>query len=102
MHAPASYGGPFDAAYMYYTSSNSPNDIPEEDWGWFKDYFLALSKIVVGNIRAKFGGIPGPAAQNLRGSATLDEGREEKKELQTEIMSKSACRVPPLFLSGKS
>lgn len=102
MHAPASYGGPFDAAYMYYTSSNSPNDIPEEDWGWFKDYFLALSKIVLGNIRAKFGGIPGPAGQTLRGAEMIDEGREEKKELQEDIRSKSACRVPPLFLNGKS
>jgi hypothetical protein len=101
LHAPSSYGGPFDLAYQYVTEANSANDVAVEDWGWFKDYFLALLKIAVGNGRAKFGSIPGPAQQSLRGSALVDEGREEKKELQDDLRSKSASRVPPLFLSEK-
>lgn len=102
LHAPASYGGPFDLAYQYLTTANEPNDVTEEDWGWFKDYHLALSKIVLGNIRGKFKSIPGPAGQDIRGSELIDEGKEEKKQLEEDIRSKSAARVPPLFLNSKS
>jgi hypothetical protein len=101
LYAPQGLGGPFQASYMYIQDASQPEDIPTEDWGWFKDYFTALVKIAVGQARGKFGGIPGPAGQNLRGGELVSEGLDEKKALEADIRSKSYARVPPLFLGSK-
>jgi len=102
LFAPTGYGGPFSVAYTYLQDCSSPSDMPAEDWGWVKDYFLAMLKCAVGEARGKFGGIPGPAAQTLRGGAMISEAREEMKSLEQEILSRSHARTPPLFLGGKS
>lgn len=101
LYAPTGFGGPFDACYMYLQDCSVCEDVAAEDWGWFKDYYLALVKIAVGESRAKFGGIPGPAQQTLRGADLIRDGKEEKKELEKDIQSKSYARVPPLFLNSK-
>lgn len=102
LYAPTGYGGPFNCAYLFIQDCSVTEDIPTEDWGWFKDYFLSLTKIAVGESRAKFGSIPGPASQTLRGTDMIKEGIESKKELEESIRSKSYARTPPLFLNSKS
>lgn len=100
LYAPSGLGGPFQAAYQYIQDVFEPNDVTPEDWGWVKDYFTALAKITVGQARGKFGGIPGPAGQQLRGDALVSEGLEEKKKLEEDIQSRSYARVPPLGLGS--
>lgn len=100
LYAPTGFGGPFSAAYTYSQDCSCAEDIAAEDAGWAKDYYLALVKIAVGESRAKFGGIPGPAGQQLRGADLVRDGKEEKKELEQKIESKSYARIPPLGLSG--
>jgi len=102
LYAPTGYGGPFNCAYLYIADCSAPSDIQTEDWGWFKDYTLALVKMAVGESRSKFGSIPGPAGQQLRGAEMIKEGLDSKKELEDSIRSKSLARVPPLFLNSKS
>lgn len=102
LYAPTGFGGPFSAAYTYVQDCFSAADVPAEDWGWFKDYYFCLVKQAVGESRAKFGSIPGPAAQNLRGEAMIKEALEMKKELEESIRSKSFGRVPPLGPNSKS
>jgi hypothetical protein len=102
LYAPTGYGGPFNCSYLYIQDCSSALDVQAEDWGWFKDYFLALTRMAVGESRAKFGSIPGPASQNLRGDSMIKEGLEAKKELEDSIRSKSLARCPPLFLNSKS
>lgn len=101
LYAPGGLGGPFSCAYTYVQDAYEPNDIPAEDWGWVKDYYLALVKIAVGEARGKFGSIPGPAGQNIRGSELESRGIAEKEKLEKDIESKSYARVPPLFLGSK-
>ena len=55
---------------------------------WIRNYALALSKEVLGNIRSKFGSIPIPGNDvTLNGDALLAQAKEEQKELKEELSS---------------
>lgn len=101
LYAPTGFGGPFAAAYSYTQDCAVPEDIPQEDHNWFKDYFYNLCKRAIGEARAKFGGIPGPAGQTLRGQAMIDEAMNDIKELEAEAMQRSYSRTVPLFLGSR-
>lgn len=97
LYAPSGFGGPFSAAYTYHQDVSLPEDLPQEDWSWVMKYFSTYVKEAVGEARGKFGSIPGPAGQSLRGEAMVSESRDDRKVLEEEISSKSYARVPPLF-----
>lgn len=101
LYAPNSFGGPFNAAYMYTQDASVMEDVAAADAGWVKDYYLALVKISVGEARGKFGGIPGPSGQTLRGVDLVRDGKEEKAKLEEEILHRSYARTPPLWLNEK-
>ena len=52
---------------------------------WVYQYSLALTKIVVGRVRGKYGNTNLMGGGNLDGEALLSEGNEEKKELETKL-----------------
>jgi len=53
---------------------------------WIRQYALALCKEQLGEIRSKFSSVPIPGADvNLNGSDLLSRGREDKKELITQL-----------------
>lgn len=71
-------------------------NIPDGDTDWFIDYVTAFAKTILGRIRGKFKGIPGPDGSDL--SVDYDdlmtEGREDLKEL-TEEIKKRRRPLPP-------
>lgn len=53
---------------------------------WIRQYAVALCKEQLGEIRSKFSSVPIPGADvNLNGSDLLSRGREDKKELVTQL-----------------
>ena len=53
---------------------------------WIRQYCLALSREQLGLIRSKFGNIPVPGAEvSLNGGDLVSQGREDKKELVTQL-----------------
>ena len=52
---------------------------------WVYQYATALTKIVVGRVRGKYGSTNLMGGGNLDGEALLSEGNEEKKELETKL-----------------
>jgi len=53
---------------------------------WIRQYALALCKEQLGEIRSKFSSVPIPGADvNLNGADLLSRGREDKKELVTQL-----------------
>lgn len=96
LYAPTGFGGPFTAAYSYSQDAIDTQDIPQEDWSWCMRFFYNLVKLAVGEARGKFGTIPGPAGQELRGVDLAKEASEALDKLSEEIESKSYARVPPL------
>lgn len=96
LYAPTGFGGPFVAAYGYHQDICDPEDFPQEDWNWVLDYFAAHTKKMVGEARSKFGSIPGPAGQDLRGEAMITEATEKIEQLQADLEGRSYARVPPL------
>lgn len=53
---------------------------------WIRQYALALCKEQLGEIRSKFSSVPIPGGDvNLNGSDLLSRGREDKKELITQL-----------------
>jgi hypothetical protein len=53
---------------------------------WIRQYTLALSKEQLGLIRSKFGNIPVPGAEvTLNGSDLISQGREDQKDLKTQL-----------------
>ena len=52
---------------------------------WVYQYSLALTKIVVGRVRGKYGNTNLMGGGNLDGEALLSEGNEEKKDLETKL-----------------
>jgi hypothetical protein len=53
---------------------------------WIRQYALALCKEQLGEIRSKFSSVPIPGADvTLNGSDLLSRGREDKKELVTQL-----------------
>lgn len=57
---------------------------------WFKRYTTALIKRQWGTNMKKFGGIQLPGGVTLKGQETYDEAQVEIKELEDELMNKSA------------
>ena len=53
---------------------------------WIRQYSLALSREQLGLIRSKFGNIPVPGADvTLNGADLISQGREDKKDLITQL-----------------
>ena len=53
---------------------------------WTRQYTISLCKEVLGLIRSKFGSVPIPGAEvQLNGSDLVSQGREEQKDLKTEL-----------------
>lgn len=96
LYAPTGFGGPFIAAYQYHQDVSDPESVPQEDWSWVMEYFSTLVKEAIGEARGKFGTIPGPAGQTLRGVEMVTQALDQREKLELEIQSKSYCRVPPL------
>jgi hypothetical protein len=58
-------------------------EIRQEDYNWFKDYALAIGKIIIGRKRSHFGGkIPGAQKEIELDVDVLKEGNEEKEKLE--------------------
>lgn len=58
-------------------------EIRQEDYNWFKDYALAIGKIIIGRKRSHFGGkIPGAQKEIDLDVAVLEEGNTEKEKLE--------------------
>jgi len=96
LYAPTGFGGPFIAAYSYYQDPTEAKDIPTEDITWITKYFHTFMKEAVGEARAKFGSIPGPAGQDLRASEMISEAMDEREKLEEQIQKRSYCRGTPL------
>jgi hypothetical protein len=63
---------------------------------WAQRYALACAKVVLGDIRSKYAVIPGPAGgTQLNGQALVQEGIQEKQQLQEELLSE--IEEPPRF-----
>jgi hypothetical protein len=68
---------------------------------WLKDYTLAVSKIILGEARSKFGSIAGPGtAITLNGTALLTSGTAELKELDKELETYVAGGTGYTFIIG--
>ena len=53
---------------------------------WIRQYTLALSREQLGMIRSKFGNIPIPGGDvSLNGTDLISQGREDKKDLKTQL-----------------
>jgi hypothetical protein len=96
VHAPGFVAGPSELAYRYMAEATKPEDVPSEDHQWFKDYFLACLQESVGRVRRKFSSTPGPASMQLDGSEMVQEAREDKQRLESEIRDRSHALVVPL------
>lgn len=92
------YADPMDPAYkdeMIHGVSNMSNipfgnltysRINSIGKQWIRQYTLALSKEQLGLIRSKFGNIPIPGGDvTLNGSDLISQGREDQKELKTQL-----------------
>jgi hypothetical protein len=101
LYAPTGYGGPFVAAYTYYTDSLGPEDIRQADYKWFKEYFFNLLRRAVGHARRKFSAIPGPQGHTMDGSDLVREAEESLKLLSSQLESKSYADAPPLGPGGE-
>jgi hypothetical protein len=68
---------------------------------WLKDYTLAVSKMMLGEARSKFGSIAGPgSAITLNGTALLAAGKEELVALDKEIDNLVSGGTPMTFIIG--
>jgi hypothetical protein len=87
---PSAYGD--QTIYGISGASNVPLDnlpfatINQPGRQWIRQYTLALSKELLGLIRSKFQNIPIPNADlQLNGEALVNQGREDKDRLQTQM-----------------
>lgn len=68
---------------------------------WFRDYTLAVCKIMLGEARSKFGSIAGPGSPiTLNGTALLAAGKEELVALDKEIDMNTPGGTPMTFVIG--
>jgi len=91
---------------LLYTFHYTPNgaeitglqNIPDGDMDWFVNYVTAFAKTILGRIRGKFKGIPGPDGSDL--AVDYDdlttEGREDLKELTEEIKKRRRPLTPEI------
>lgn len=75
-------------------------DVIKSPWVW--RYALALCKIILGGIRSKWGQVSLLGGGTLDGSALLQQGQEEKKDLEQQLIEKRGFgeAEPPLFFIG--
>jgi hypothetical protein len=109
----------FDPHSQYFTLSPQPRKDRERFFGvlhcyveqplrevikspWVWRYALALCKIILGGIRSKWGQVSLLGGGTLDGSALLQQGQEEKKELEQQLIEKRGFgeAEPPLFFIG--
>jgi len=65
---------------------------------WIRKYALAWAKQMLGQIRAKFGSVPGPTGEvTLKGDGLIQEGKEEELALITDLIKRSE---PLGFVTG--
>lgn len=72
---------------------------------WVYKYALALTKLQVGRTRSKFSNVPliGGGTVNSNGDALLQEGKEEKEELEKQMYEGApglGDAAPPMFFVG--
>lgn len=68
---------------------------------WLRDYTLAVSKLMLGEARSKFGSIAGPGSPiTLNGAALMAAGKEELVALDKEIDLNTAGGTPLTFVIG--
>jgi hypothetical protein len=83
-----------DVTYIYFVHPTI-TEVPEYDDHWIKNYTLALTKIVVGRIRSKFGAIPGVENPiDLDGKDLIAEGNTDKDRLEKDL--NLGMRVPAI------
>ena len=75
-------------------------DVIKSPWVW--RYALALCKIMVGGARSKWGSATILGGGTLEGSALLQSGEAEKKELEQQLIEKRGFgeAEPPVFFIG--
>lgn len=69
------------------------------DWqDWVDNYSIAIARRILGGIRNKFKGIPGPDGQpmGIDGDALIEQGTREKKELEEDLQQRSR-QLPPII-----
>lgn len=63
---------------------------------WIRNYALAVSKGILGEIRGKFSSLPSPGGgASLNGSALKQESDQEKEKLKEQLLSE--IEEPPVF-----
>jgi hypothetical protein len=68
---------------------------------WIYDYSLAVSKMMLGEARSKFGNIAGPQSSiTLNGAALKTEAQTELKELDKELENLISGGTPMTFVIG--
>jgi hypothetical protein len=68
---------------------------------WLRDYTLAVSKLMLGQARSKFGSIAGPGSPiTLNGTALLGEAKEELAALDKELVEYVSGGTPLTFVIG--
>jgi hypothetical protein len=67
---------------------------------WVMYYALALTKIAMGQIRGKFGGMVLFGGGTLNANDVLSQGLAEKKELEEELLKSFGEVMPPRFMVG--
>jgi hypothetical protein len=68
---------------------------------WLYDYTLAVSKVILGEARSKFGSIAGPGSPiTLNGTALQTAGNQEIEKLEKEILDLVPGGVPYTFIIG--
>lgn len=77
-------------------------DLIKEQWVY--EYTVALTKITIGRVRGKFGGVSLLGGGSLNYNDLLQEGLAEKKELEQMLLTGAAAGMgdadPPMFLIG--
>ncbi len=77
-------------------------DLIKEQWVY--EYTVALTKITIGRVRGKFGGVSLLGGGSLNYTDILQEGLTEKKELEQMLLTGAAAGMgdadPPMFMIG--
>jgi len=63
------------------------NELRTSDELWFKDYCYSLACIIVGNKRSRFSSIPGSQSPIVLDTAKLQQGIDQKKDLDEKAQS---------------
>lgn len=68
-------------------TTRTPLDLQQ----WVEDYAVARARCMLGDIRGKFGGIPGPNGDNILpidAERQVANGREDQRRLETDLMDR--------------